>query len=284
MSRPNMVRQATDRLLRMIATMSRANGASLPSSRAIASELGVSQRVAMEAMRRLADQGLLAIRPRRPAILLPGASARAGHVLRCADLNRSTPRVIVLMSDVEMPQHWRRFYAGFCGLVLQELRRVGVEGRTRSWVLEHRLAMARSLLRAPCDGAVFVGFDRAYLDAICLLHEHRFPLVVFDRKLRELTVPTVTVDDYAAGRDIADHLIRMGHRNLCLVTDAHHIAEGYADPHHFGGRVYGWMDSLHAHNLLGECSLPTHIPWSVRMPTYDHVFARVRGTPYRTSA
>jgi DNA-binding LacI/PurR family transcriptional regulator len=84
--------------------------------------------------------------------------------------------------------------------------------------------------RAAVDGFVIYSMsDREPLLAAAL--DRRLPVVVVDQPLKE-GVPFVGIDDEAAARTAAEHLIRLGHERFAVVSFAlsPDVRDGMADP------------------------------------------------------
>jgi DNA-binding LacI/PurR family transcriptional regulator len=270
------VDQIAERVLRGLSAGVWPPGSSLPPSRELAAEFGIAPRTLMAALQRAASLGLLEIKTRHPAVVLPGAIERAGELLSDQTVRESTRQLAILITDAHLPPPRNVFYAGLTDAVVLTATRHDMHVKVVPWAIDRHLEIAASLHHSGFDAAIFIGFDLSYLDAIYMLCERRFPLVVFNRPLPGLMTPTVTVDDYSAIQRIGDYLVKLGHRNMCLVANPHHVfASGEAQRGFPGGRTHGWMDFLDTQGLITECSMPVYIPWSRRMRMYDHTFMRV---------
>lgn len=69
-----------------------------------------------------------------------------------------------------------------------------------------------------------------------------WPLVLVDRKFRDLDVPAILVDNYRASLEAVEYLIRLGHRRIGVVagSPAHTVAQD---------RIRGYQDALTRHGL-----------------------------------
>jgi DNA-binding LacI/PurR family transcriptional regulator len=105
------------------------------------------------------------------------------------------------------------------------------------------LRVIESLPIGPARGAVIVSLHSPrFSRAICRLHAAGFPFVLLDQKMTDIDVPSVTADNHAGGRLVADHLIGFGHRRIAFLGDL--IAGTVRD------RLAGLRDAL------GEADLP----------------------------
>lgn len=70
-----------------------------------------------------------------------------------------------------------------------------------------------------CGGlVVFPVHGERYNEKILRLQLDHFPVVLVDRYLPGVPVPSVHTDNVAASEDLTDHLIQMGHRNIAFVS------------------------------------------------------------------
>lgn len=77
-----------------------------------------------------------------------------------------------------------------------------------------------------------------YLD----IKKRNIPLVLFDRVIDGLDVPSVTVNDYQGGFLATEHLIKKGYRNILHITAEQDIRI-------FKERLRGYLDALKFYNL-----------------------------------
>ncbi|KLT64513.1 LacI family DNA-binding transcriptional regulator [Pedobacter sp. BMA] len=68
------------------------------------------------------------------------------------------------------------------------------------------------------------------------------PLILFDRIIEELNVPTVTLDDFKAGYQATEHLIKQGYRSIAMITTIHGIKL-------FDDRLKGYQAALKDYQL-----------------------------------
>jgi len=68
------------------------------------------------------------------------------------------------------------------------------------------------------------------------------PLAFFDRELKQLDVPSVTIDDYQGGFMATEHLIKQGFRRIVHVNQNRNINV-------FNERLRGYLDALQRHGL-----------------------------------
>ncbi|MBN1556495.1 MAG: GntR family transcriptional regulator [Phycisphaerae bacterium] len=196
--------QTANVLRRRIRTGRYTTGAKLPTVRRLGAELGVSINVVQRALRVLEQDGVVEPQHGVGVRVLPGDSVRrtpltfglvypiptsspfAGSIHRITEAAIDVRRnyCIIKSSDNEPAQE---------RLLVEQFIANGIEG----------------LLLWPCEGAENVAFYRETAG--------RIPMVFVDRTFDDVPVPSVTLDNVAAGRDIILHLAGRGHRkNLIL--------------------------------------------------------------------
>jgi DNA-binding LacI/PurR family transcriptional regulator len=82
------------------------------------------------------------------------------------------------------------------------------------------IEMIRRLPMSQAVGAVIVSLHSAsFIDALFSLKQADFPFVLVDQRLRDLDVPSVVSDNRDGGRQIATHLLGLGHRRMAFIGD-----------------------------------------------------------------
>ncbi|WP_443937347.1 LacI family DNA-binding transcriptional regulator [Pedobacter sp. MW01-1-1] len=109
--------------------------------------------------------------------------------------------------------------------------------------VENEINGVRTLLEAQVDGIMasmsLETEDAAHFEEIVKQNK---PLILFDRVKHDLKVPTVTLDDFAAGFMATEHLINQGYRNIAFITTVHQIKL-------FEDRLQGYKAALQKHQL-----------------------------------
>ncbi|HVO20006.1 MAG TPA: LacI family DNA-binding transcriptional regulator [Anaeromyxobacter sp.] len=84
-------------------------------------------------------------------------------------------------------------------------------------------AFIEDLLRRHVDGIIFSRVsDRSRV--IKVMDRSNIPVVIFDRSLKRENIPSVVLDNPLAGSMAAEHLLRLGHRAIGVVTGPQDIA------------------------------------------------------------
>lgn len=262
-------------LLRSLADRRWLPGQRLPGGRELAAWLGVSLRTVQKAVRRGARYGLLRVSPRRRAVVLDGAPEKAGRLLQRFSARPAALDVAVLVPEQYLRQTNNPFYSAMIRHTIEQCTHRRIRARVVEWPLQRQVDTARSLVRRNISAAVIIGFRFEYTPSLFVLHEQRFPVMVFNRRLPGLDLPTVRLDDHAAARSVADTLVALGHRNLCMVTN---LRSG--SPAEGTNRDAGWLDRLDELGVTDTCGAPLLIvPWSDYPRGRHPIFSRLFEAP-----
>ena len=270
MGRPSIVSRIVERLVRKIAEGAWQPGATVPASRRLATEFGVSLTTMQAALRRAATYKLLeVVHQRRPMVVLPGAVDRARRLLARLSARPVGRRVAILIPDIYLPLTKP---SPIWGLIVRDMIREAKQRKMQAtlvgWAPREQVATAGSLARKGFDAAIVLGFEPVYLVSLSMLHEQGFPLVIFNRRVPGLDVPTVVIDEYAASQDLANRLVKLGHRNLCLVASSSSPNSNIPCP-----LIDGWLDYLKDNGLLDTCSMPLYVPlWTLHLGIWNRMF------------
>jgi len=254
-------------------------GDRVPPTRQLAQQMGVSHVTAQSAVRKAARQKLLKVQQRRPVTVLPAARERAERLLDRLTKRSQAAKVAILVPEVYLPKGDRpeAYYRALSNHLAREGRQRNLLASVVKWPLNDQIPAVMSLRHQGYKAAVFIGFNADFLPSVMLLHEQTFPLLIFNRIIPGLKLPTIRLADYAAAQRIADHFTSRGHRNLCMVT--HCGARGRLD------RVAGWSRYLIDNGLLDACIIPIYLsPWSRGLPLYDRAFVRLLHSRERPTA
>lgn len=102
---------------------------------------------------------------------------------------------------------------------------------------ENERNMLEMLEMHRADGAIFLGCQKHY--TWLADYADRFPLVQCCEYVPELSVPSVSVDNYAAAKEAVTYLLSLGHRKIAILSaDNAHISTQL--------RLQGYLDAMHA--------------------------------------
>jgi len=138
---------------------------------------------------------------------------RPNHVARSLR-TVSTRTLGVLVSNVANP-----FFAGLVHSIEDSAsdRGLGLILGNASEQPDRQLAYLHSFLEKQVDGIIITptGSDPGWAEEVLA---RKLPLVFVDRTLTGVDVPSVTIDDAAALRQLIEHLKSEGHRSAALIT------------------------------------------------------------------
>ncbi|HOI55084.1 MAG TPA: substrate-binding domain-containing protein [Phycisphaerae bacterium] len=250
MKRPVFADKAFEIVLRKLASGAWAEGAACSPVRQVADEMRVSPQPVQQAYRLAAHQGLLDVRPKRVAVVLPGARDKARAILAARDAQVTSRRLAVLIPEEFFPLSGAPFQSHLAQTVLAAARHRGFEGRVVSVPTKHPLRFSRRILRQ-YDAAFVIDPSPTKVMAYFALAEHGFPMLSFNREIPGLELPTLRTDDESACRQLGRIMVAHGHRNICLIET---MKYEYLSGKHVLSNA--WLRFLEDEGLLDGCSMP----------------------------
>lgn len=274
MGRPRIVNRVVERILRGLAHGTWRPGDSLPPSRALADEFGVSLATVQAAIRRAAHYKLLEVRQRQPVAIRADAAERALRILHRLSARPAARHLAILVPETDMrgdeiaDTYWRTVAQN----VTSAAKRKDIRATVVRWPLLTQVALAHDLPTRGFGAAVALGVAPEYLISLHEMSRQRFPVLLHDRWIPWLNLPAVTRDAYGAAQRMAEMFIHQGHRNVCMICQLSRTSL-------LGGRdsIAGWLDYLRDADVLDTCTPPVcYIP-----PDRDpHPFVcRILGAP-----
>ncbi len=252
MSRPDKAQSVLEQLLRCIVAGDWAAGDELPTVRQLERRFGASRVTLVEALRRAADAGVIQPRARRPAVLQTEAPQRARTLLRDMRSDDVHRRVALLVPESVLPLRYHHHDLFETHLPPRAADR-HIDIRVVPWPIAGQQEFVERLLLDDFGAALAVGVNAENLLTLHLLRQHRFPVLVFNRRIPDMAFPLLLFDEYAAAQRIAAALADLGHRNLCLIYPAYDERLGFGE-----SRVNGWIDFLRGRGLLDQCAVPVY--------------------------
>jgi DNA-binding LacI/PurR family transcriptional regulator len=238
-------------LLRRLALREWPPGERLPPVRTLEADFAVSRTTVLGALRRAADEGLLDVRPRQSVIVRSQAAQLAKDLLAELGKRARARRLAALFPESFGPPDKALFFRDLLAAVLRQARRAGIKTESVAWPMLDQATFARRLRDQGFGAAFAMGVRAEYVTSLYTLHRERFPVVLFNSVIPDLSLPGVNLDEYGAARQIALHLVSRGHRNLCMVSEAFD-----ARLKAFQHRVYGWVDALNEAGVMDSCVMP----------------------------
>jgi LacI family transcriptional regulator len=109
--------------------------------------------------------------------------------------------------------------------------------------VENEINGVKTLLEAQVDGIIAsMSLETEDVSHFNEIIKQNKPLVIFDRVNINLTVPTVTLDDFKAGYIATQYLIKKGYQNIAFITTIHQIKI-------FSDRLNGYKQALKDNDL-----------------------------------
>jgi DNA-binding LacI/PurR family transcriptional regulator len=270
MERKDVADRVFEELLAHLATGHWLPGERLPPVRRLEKTFNTSHLTMLKVLRQAADQGLVAVEPRRAAVAQEGVVERAARLLAVRQADDGNRRLAVLVPDRYLPLEARNVLGVTVRALVDEALRRGFAPEIVSWPLLNQVSFVQRFTGRGYAAAAAVGFLSGYLTTLHLLREQRFPVLLVMRQVPSLDLPWVIPDLYGAAQEMAKALAELGHRNLCMVGRAHDTLFSRFDFQHDG-----WMDYLKESGLMRSCSFPFYY---VRLydsdltidPIFDH--------------
>ena len=210
-------------------------GAKLPAQNELAASFGVSVITIKHALALLHDAGYIERRPRIGSVVVSTVPTRSGR--------RVLPTIGCILTNFDDSFGTRVLHGlldasiGVANVVLS--RTEGHHDREQQLIaqFEH------------LDGLILLPSSSDWIPpAILQLVHQEHPLVILDRLLVGLPISTVCSDHVGAGRQAAEHLFALGHRDIGLVTSAGQVSS--LDDRHSG--------FVYAHAARGHAFDPRH--------------------------
>lgn len=112
------------------------------------------------------------------------------------------------------------------------------------WNLEKELTYLDTLIAKRVDGIVFIAAT-TQVEHVKSLVENRTPVVVAERKMPEIEVDSVLVDNFQGGYEATKHLLDLGHRRIGCISGPWDLTPS-------AERVTGYKLALNRHELRAE--------------------------------
>lgn len=237
-------------LLRKLASGQWAPGQRIPSLRQLAGQQRMSTKPLASAVHTAARQGLLQLSDRSRAVVLPEAAEQARQMLAQMAGGRRLKRVAVLIPEEFFPMGKSVSFTELAQTICQEAAHRGLDAQPVAIPEKDQTAFARRAA-AHYDAAIVVYGKPETLTTLFALHDLSMPMVLFDRQIPGLDVPSVITDTHSAAVRIARILVQLGHRNLCFVA-TQTVEFMSAQP----TSTAGWLNTLQETGVLETCSMP----------------------------
>lgn len=254
MRKPIISERVLRHLLQNLAAGRWPAGGPLPSLRAAAHSLRVSVKPVLRAWQQALAEGLIEKDPRGRARVAADAPRRARVLLADPAVGKRTKRLAILMSHrlaatlspTRTPFQWKLVDAAS-----RAGSRRGYAAEVIGMLDTDQFGQAQDIAHR-YDAAFVIELSPEYLALIGYLREDALPILMFQRKVPGLSVPSLTTDDYSAAQQLVGLLVERGHTNVSFLLSQRH--EVIMDRRLSGHR--GWMDALRQAGILEQCVMP----------------------------
>lgn len=108
---------------------------------------------------------------------------------------------------------------------------------------ENEVIGIKTLIKAGVDGIISsIALQTSNYDHFIDLKERNIPLLLFDRIVQEIPVPSVRIDDYKGGFSATEHLIKQGCKHIVHISTDQNVPI-------FKERLRGYREALAQYNL-----------------------------------
>lgn len=286
MGRHRVVGKVAESIMRRLVEGQWLEPGTFPSVRELTALCGVSAKTMMAALRELAAAGLLLVEQRKRIEVAPGAREKARDLLQGpAEAGETVHRMAILYPEWYMPPSRNAFYAAMLRAIGDEAAKRGIRTEVVPWTVQNQMAVADSLVRRGFDRALIVSFNTMFAAAVLMFCERGFPFIIFNHRPQGIPVPSVVFDAHAAAARMADRLVNLGHRNLCLVVHPHdYSSEVETDLPENRGKASGWLECLQERGVLDSCTIPIYLPWEPVLGLFSRMFRAMMNGPDRPTA
>lgn len=251
MARPRLADRVLERLLRELAEGTWPAASRLPPTRQLAAEFGVSLRPLQAAIREAGRLGLLDVAPRQPVFVRPEAAERARQLVRERSARPASRRLAVLTNDPRLFQTHETYWSQVFRSIMREATKHGIKVEPVRWPVATQFSFAKQLRMQGYGAALAIGIDAERLASLMEMARVQFPVLLHNRWIPWLGLPSLMRDDYHASQRIGQKLQQLGHRRMCFLSPT--LSE---ELYGGRGRIKGWMDFVDQAGLLETCVPP----------------------------
>jgi len=141
--------------------------------------------------------------------------------------------------------------------IIRESQRREIPASVVKWPRLGPVEFAHRMSTSGFSAAVALAMVALQIQSLDCLVKEEFPVMVHNRRLPWLNVPSVVRDDFRAMHQIGEIFALNDHRNMCYVASPVAVSRDSL----LGGRgsIHGWLDFLGQSGLLASCHPPTHL-------------------------
>jgi LacI family transcriptional regulator len=219
----------------------------LPPETEIATRLGVSRYAVAQALNELHVQGLVVREPGRgtllvgePELVIPSpVSVAKTVVFICSELSSYLALGLISSLQRDLGDH-------DCRIAL----------RSSDHRANMEIARIKELRSGGFAGAIIIPDSPDLIHSeILSLHQSGFPIVLMDRPIEGLPVPSVATDHFAGAVEVVSHLISLGHRRIAHIT----YGGQWHESHAVTLRHKGYLHALQQAGIEPDDSLVSYL-------------------------
>lgn len=253
MSKPVVKDRVYRHLLQKLANEEWLPGQELPSLRATGQELRVSHHPVHLVWQQAIQQKLVERRGRK-TFVAEGATERARNLLAQSAAQAKSKRLAILISShfhVPLSQATCPFQAKLADAVVSASRRAGYQADVISIYKTDQLSQASRIARS-YDAAFVIGLSPQHLILMAYLAESGLPMLTFQRRIDGINIPSLSIDEFGAAKQVARQFVNEGHTNVTMVTPLY--ADVMLDPRLVA--YEGWLEGLREAGIYDQCIMP----------------------------
>jgi DNA-binding LacI/PurR family transcriptional regulator len=222
----------------------------VPSEGELADLFGVSRRTGKEALKLLAEQGVVYRLPRRGTFL-----SEAGLGGQASGHNRPKRKPTIAMIVPELNEYIGQVVGACLNAALSSGYELVLRISGGDIHAEEEALKEVASARGSAGIILFPGDRRVCGDQVMRLHLEGFPIVIVDRTFRETNVPSVYHDHYQGAYDMTRYLLERGHERIGFVSEAVFGVMSRED--RYQGYVQALMEqgiSIYTKSIYTECT------------------------------
>lgn len=274
-----MYRKIYDDLIQGISEGIYPPGGRLPSEKELAEMYSVSRITSKKALEMLAERGVIYRKPGKGSYVLDASkesepepahqelTGSGSTAAASGSLQTAPSSLIGVVLDMIDPSYGCELLQG----IEYECRRNGADLMIRfTYGSSSDEAGALAVMRERGAKGILLmcSQNETYSESVLKMCVEKYPLVLFDRDLQGLPVPSVTTDNYQASCDLTEHLIAKGHTKICFISHSSIQTSSVKE------RFYGYRDTMTKYRLttderLWMLDLDEYLPRDEDQPLED---------------
>ncbi len=229
-------------------------GSRLPSEMELAEQYNVSRITSKKAVEILADRGYVMRKPGRGTFVIQSDASKNEAENEIVPEETDTPKNTSGMITIGVIMD--NFDSSFGQDVVKGLE---YECRRRGMLMMLRLTYGsvevekeamQDMRAAGVSGLILMcAQGEVYNTDILKLYLEKFPVILIDRGLKGVPIPTVCTDNYAASREMTSILVKNGHRKIGFISHSYLTTSTISD------RFEGFCNALNELNVPLDESL-----------------------------